>query len=216
MKADGYAYKAPAGWGIRTSPGKLQLHIAQMLQKEVDLASSIAEWDALTGSIIRKIRIISAQFDMDKDVQRLMEDKVIYNSVLNGTKLVYKLVAAGLEIASESAADFSEELKGAFPENTPIAGFSFSVGDIFGPARFGVGVSGEVLKGVLKSQKIIFDKLVDITEFAQQVADMAVDLKIDDLQRESGEIRRAGEGHVIARACRSHIAAVGAGQCGTV
>lgn len=184
VKADGYAYKAPAGWGIRTSPGKLQLHIAQMLQKEVDLASSIAEWDALTGSIIRKIRIISAQFDMDKDVQRLMEDKVIYNSVLNGTKLVYKLVAAGLEIASESAADFSEELKGAFPENTPIAGFSFSVGDIFGPARFGVGVSGEALKGVLKSQKIIFDKLVDITEFAQQVADMAVDLKIDDLQRE--------------------------------
>lgn len=64
VTASGYTFNAPSGWGMRASPGKLQLAIAELIQAEADVVQASANYDGLVtpgGDLDRKLRNFTAK-----------------------------------------------------------------------------------------------------------------------------------------------------------
>ncbi|MBE2284564.1 MAG: hypothetical protein IAE77_13995 [Prosthecobacter sp.] len=61
VTASGYAFNAPSSWGMRSSPGTLQLAIAELIQAEAAVVQASADYDGLAGDLDRKLRNFTAK-----------------------------------------------------------------------------------------------------------------------------------------------------------
>src|SRR6266496_3740006 len=183
ITAAGYTFQAPAEWGIRVSPGELQAIILQMLQAESDLAIEISNYGSWQSEILRTIQLVNARFNMNQDLRQKMVGQIAADTVLNALSLTWKIIAGLYEISSEAADGIASAASLAIPIGTPIVGLAVSPGDVLAPVRGVSKLSGEVVRASLKGQKVIFDKLVDVTEFGKQIGDMIVELEKFDIEK---------------------------------
>ncbi len=183
IKASGYTFEAPAEWGDRASPGKLQVHIAKMIQQEAKLASAIAAWDGWQGTVIRQIRLMSARLDRDSSVRGLLGGKIANNTILGAAILVGKNVARYADYFAELTPGVVNAAGEFVPQDLPTAGFSFSPGDALSAVRGGIETASVASKGVLKAAAGIADAVVEITELTKDLIDMGLDFVIDEEDR---------------------------------
>jgi hypothetical protein len=146
VTAAGYTFQAPRDWGSRLAAGELQLLINRMLQQEAQIASAIGAWDALSGEIVRTLRLLNATLDKSANVR-------LKNEIFSRTKLVIMSLIQGIEGTREILSALKDTtdytvlaVTDAIPDMTPILGFSNSAGDILGPAEAAAWITGGVVK----------------------------------------------------------------------
>jgi len=184
IKASGYTFEAKSSWGQRSSPGALQLHIAAMIQQEAELAKAIAAWDGFQGGVVRQLRLIAAQEDMDDHITALMGGKIANNTILGLALVATNSIAEVLDWAAELSPEVAELPAKFTPLALPTAGFSFSPGDALSAIRGASFTGGAILKGVLKAGVVAAKGVIDLAELTKDLIDMGLDFEIDDEERE--------------------------------
>ncbi|MBK1791224.1 hypothetical protein [Persicirhabdus sediminis] len=183
IKASGYTFEAPDSWGARANPGQLQLHISAMIQKEAELAKAIAAWDGFQGGVVRQLRLIAAQEDMDDDVRGLLAGKIANNTILGATIVGLKTAANVMDTLADLTPETAAVPSKFIPTTLPTAGFSFSPGDALAAARGALSVIGLGVEVTLKAGVVAANGVTDLAELTKDLIDMGLDYEIDDEER---------------------------------
>ncbi len=166
VTAAGYTFQAPEEWGSRLAVGELQTLINQMIRQEAEVARAIAAWDALTGEIVRTIRVINLRFQTGSTTWQRTTDfaraKYVITNVMKGFFGLREIVKNTGDIAS-SVVDVAIE---AIPQNLPTVGLAVSLGDALAPAR-AAGVSG---KTTIKAGFKTWESTLKILELLAQIS----------------------------------------------
>ena len=134
ISTSGYAFQAPDAWGNRLASGQLQQLLSKMLQQEAEVAKAIAAWDALTGEIVRTLRIVDARIYANNVVYGTTIAKHIADLALTINKGITTTMLDSLEYGKDVTYEMLDAGSDAVPDELPTAGFSFSPGDALGPA----------------------------------------------------------------------------------
>lgn len=176
ITAAGYTFQAPRDWGVRTSAGELQLLINRMIQQEAQIATAIGAWDALTGEIVRTIRLINATLDKSANVrvnnELFSRIKTITLGVIQGLEAVIDLV----EDAKDTTDNITLAGVEAVPDNLPTGGLSVSPGDALSVADAAILLAGGITKTGLTVPQIIAKAVKIAAELAFSIAENEKDL----------------------------------------
>jgi len=191
ITTQGYAFQAPPAWGQRSAPGKLQLHLNKMLQKEAELARAIANWDGFQGGLVREVRKVVATDNLHEQHLALELSKTLADGILNTVITGFEITSAGAEAFQEVASDADEAIEDFSPNDLPTAGLSFSPGSIPGDVIDGAAqVITTNVKGVLRLTQLTADVSKLKTELFKGIADDLFDFGINEIDRQN-EIREA-------------------------
>jgi hypothetical protein len=183
IKASGYTFQAPAEWGSRAATGELQALIGEMIQQEAEVARAVAEWDALTGVVVRTLRLANAQIStaaknesIDKDFAR--SKYVIMNAI--------KAVETGLRVAEavkDSVLQITDATQSAIPTDLPTAGLAFSPGDALSAARAGIKFAEVGTFVGFKAANEVLAVIKDVAETALEIAETEVNISKAERER---------------------------------
>ncbi|HMO03121.1 MAG TPA: PA14 domain-containing protein [Kiritimatiellia bacterium] len=182
VKASGYTFQAPTVWGSRPAVGELQTIISEMIQQEAEIAAAIAAWDALTGEIIRTIRLVNAQLATTEEIRiRNLGLQISRTIALNIVKTVNGIIEIA-EDSKETVTTFLNATVDSLPKIAPTVGLAVSPGDVLAPARGGLTFAGwGAVAGISLGQSISRGILLG-TEVAFDIAENAVNLANADTE----------------------------------
>ncbi len=133
IRASGYAFTAPASWGVRARTGELQTLISDLVQAETDLALALADYRQYVAEIDAAALTLTAQHASALANMDTLRDERVIVSALAATRAALETtsaIAQGIHDRGQDALD----LVGEITPTTLITGFSFG-GDILRPAR---------------------------------------------------------------------------------
>lgn len=183
IKGSGYTFGAPEDWGQRASPGELQRHIAAMIQQEAELAKAIAAWDGFQGGVIRQLRIIAAQIDLDNNVRDLMVGKIVNKGITGAIIIGLDAASNSFGNAADLAGDLGDAIEGFVPEQLPTAGLSISPGDALSALRGASLTASLGTKTFLQAFGETLSVISATTELTQTLVDEGLDLAIYDSEQ---------------------------------
>lgn len=173
VTAAGYTFQAPEDWGMRRAPGELQSLITQMLVQEAAIAEAVGAWDALSGQIVRTIRLLNARLTTTGRIQIKEEGfvraKYIISNVIKGIKTGYEIASA----TEETVTAFTEATSRVIPENLPTGGLAVSPGDALAP-----------LRGAAEFAGVSVTAGISATQVALNVAELVAQIGLDVIENE--------------------------------
>lgn len=176
VKASGYTFQAPVAWGSRPAVGELQMIINEMIQQEAEIAAAIGAWDALTGEIIRQIRLVNSQLATSDDIYTRNRDfgiaKAVLQNVIKGAVGVYEI----LQETEETIQATYDGVGTAIPGPLPTAGLAFSPGDALAPVRSGLQLASVATTAGISAGQVVAKLLTLATEIAFDAAETGVNL----------------------------------------
>lgn len=184
IKASGYTFEAPESWGARATPGELQMLISEMIQQEAKIASAIAAWDGFQGGLLRQMRLLDAQIEMDDDIRRRLRDQIIYQTVLGAASLSGNITADVFEDGANIAGDVTKIADTSIPKNLPTGGLAVSPGDALSAVRGAVSTASTAAKATLLTSKTIATGIADGIDLSKDLADLGIDFEIDRIERD--------------------------------
>lgn len=183
VTAAGYTFQAPDAWGSRPAVGELQTVINEMIQQEAEIASAIGAWDALSGNIIRTIRLANAQLQTSADIrfrnQAMARSKYVISNLIKGISGAVDIIVA-LKDTVTTTLDATSEF---MPKNLPTGGLSISPGDALAPARGAVKFAGVTVEGGISGIEAAMRALMLAQEIALDIAEQEVTLANDADER---------------------------------
>jgi len=66
MSTGDYSFQAPSHWGMRKSPGEIQIALIELIKAEADLLLALPQYSGLMGEISYKIKILQGRSDLNK------------------------------------------------------------------------------------------------------------------------------------------------------
>lgn len=187
VKASGYTFQAPTAWGSRPAVGELQTIIGEMIQQEADIAAAIGAWDALTGEILRTMRLVNAQLATTKDItdrnNAFLRAKWIIGNVIKGLNGVIEILA-DVEDVVEVTIDVAKE---TVPKVLPTGGLAVSPGDALSAVRGGIGTGGIAATAGINAGQAISRGLLLASEIAFDIAETEVGLANASAERSQAE-----------------------------
>jgi hypothetical protein len=187
VTAAGYTFQAPAAWGSRPAVGELQAIISEMLQQEAAIAQAIGAWDALTGEIIRNLRLANAQLDTTQEIRdrnaAFIRSKYVIGNLVKGINGVIEILEDSKDVSTTIIRATGE----AVPKNLPTGGLAVSPGDALAPLRAGFSFAGVgVVAGISVAQAVSRGILL-ATEIAFDIAEAEVNLANETDEREQAQ-----------------------------
>lgn len=176
VTAAGYTFQAPRDWGTRVASGELQLIINRMLQQEAQIASAIGAWDALSGEIVRTLRLLNATLDKTANVRLKNEIFSRLKTVLLGVVTGIEGTIGILEETKDTVEFITLAVNEAIPDTTPIIGFSNSPGDVLGPADAVSYITGSSIKSGIGFAQAAAKFVKLFTELGLTIAENELDL----------------------------------------
>ena len=186
VRTKGYAFKAPADWGIRASPGKAQAALAGLLMAEYDLLMATEGYEGFTDDFTRRMKVFTAKTGLAKD--DILAVSKSNGEVVDLNKTIFN--AQRTNLISAAVRDFTQDVAGAIGEAIPETWSSF--GAFFkGGVRFAytglalVSRTLETVQGIrqLNAEQSVAGEELDLglkqTEIAYktEVIDMLEDLE---------------------------------------
>jgi hypothetical protein len=133
VRTKGYAFKAPADWGVRASPGKAQAALAEMLQAEYNMLMATEGYEGFIDDFNRKMRVFTAKTGL------AAQDINLVNSKLQSVQTLHRW-SAGLNTAALLTSHFREGVEG-LAEGSKEA-LPTSLSDFTAPIRGAIKISG--------------------------------------------------------------------------
>ncbi len=168
-----YTFVAPADWGQRAAPGRLQLLVGDMVQTQARLALAVGNYDFLHKQIRDRIESMLARANM--------EDAALTLRMKNFKVIVgLKSVIAALDIARETSdqlADDVQELTEDLGESLPqVVGMA---SDVTFPARYVIKSAGNVastLASIFAIGQSAVSAAHELTSYSlEQLQDLTID-----------------------------------------
>ena len=187
VTAAGYTFQAPAAWGSRPAVGELQTIINEMIQQEAEIAIAIGAWDALTGEIIRNLRLANAQLDTTKEIKdrndAFIRSKYVIGNLIKGINGVIEIVEDAKDVVTGSF----EAAGKSFPKVLPTGGLAISPGDALAPAVGGLKLTEVAVVGGISVAQAVSRGLLLATEIAFDIAEAEVGIANENAERKQAQ-----------------------------
>ncbi|QTA80022.1 Immunoglobulin like fold-containing protein [Desulfonema limicola] len=139
MGAGDYSFQAPSGWGIRKSPGEIQVALIELVKAETELKIAMANYAGFVGSIQLKLDTIIARND-------LYDTQIYIDNARTQTKMGIKAALAAVNVIRSTLSKSKEKVKQtteAVVESMPKSTGTSS--DVTAPARSAARRGGIIL-----------------------------------------------------------------------
>jgi hypothetical protein len=187
VKASGYTFQAPSVWGSRPAVGELQTIIGEMLQQEADIAAAVGAWDALTGEIIRTMRLANAQLDTTKEIKdrnnAFIRSRYVIGNLIKGINGIIEISEDAKDVVTGSF----EAAGKSFPKNLPTGGLAISPGDALAPAVGGLKLTEVAVVGGISVAQAISRGLLLASEIAFDIAEAEVGIANENAERKQAQ-----------------------------
>jgi len=117
VKTSGYAFKAPADWGVRSSPGKVQAALAELLQAEYDMLIATEGYEGFTDDFKRKIRVFTAKTGLAGQDINVVNQKLGTIQSLNQASAILGQTALALSHFREALTEHAAAIVEGIPED---------------------------------------------------------------------------------------------------
>jgi len=193
-----YEFTAPAAWGNRRAPGKLQNALAEMLKARAKLNQGLIEYDNLRRQTQDEVELLKAQADLASFnvITRGRETATILG--INAITLLQTQVKEQMAAAETKAKEAAKAVAAGIP--TSVTAFG---GDVMAPARASILTAGNILSWgatVLKVAAIGGEKEA---ENAKLILESQTALAIEAKTQKFEIAQRA---KVIEQLCREEVA----------
>ena len=171
-----YSKQAPTSWGERPIVGELQQIIAEMLQLQIEIATTFNSYQDMFVDAVRAINLLEIQREIDDRIATRNLSVYVVKSVLQSAALIAKTTCEIIEEVKNTTLTFADGVAEAIPGNTPEAGMSFSLGDAMAPLRGTVKLGAATIEAGLGSAGVAA-KIIDlVNEVTWNIVDGANDI----------------------------------------
>lgn len=177
--ASKYGFQAPADWGQRTSYGKAQTGLGEMLSAEIALDSAIADYIGYLQDYEQKLRNLQSELELFAKKDGKDTAIVATRASIHTAKVVADGIITTLEIVDALTDDVGKAAAAAVPE---IVGFSNSIGSPIRGAALVALAAGRSPIAIAKQ----------VVEIAKEVADLISEEVIASLERDKGYLDEVG------------------------
>ncbi|MES2474664.1 MAG: choice-of-anchor D domain-containing protein [Verrucomicrobiota bacterium] len=174
-RASAYGYQSLTDWGQRTSYGRIQQALENMLREEIGLQQDIDAYTGFLGGFETQSRLLLNQIELIAKKESIQNEITGVRAGFNTAFVVAETAIGIAEIISNAAEKVSEAVAESLPTSV---GFST---DVAAPAR---GASLAVGSGV----GISVDTAAGIKDIAIRIAELVRDEVIDSLERKQARV----------------------------
>lgn len=132
-----YTFVAPAGWGQRAAPGRLQTLVGEMLQVQSDLSLAVGDYDYLIKQLRDRVSLMQMRADLDAEILGIRDTQ--YETVIGLNAAINALQAAA--IGYGKGAEYLELIGDATAELPQSVG---TANDVTAPARQAIKIAASV------------------------------------------------------------------------
>ncbi|WP_395738915.1 hypothetical protein [Prosthecobacter sp.] len=171
ITASGYSFNAPSGWGMRSSPGKLQLAIGELIQAEAALLQASNDYDGLAGDLDRKLRNFTLKTGIATSDIRAVTNMQSAQQGLDDLAIITYATAGALRNVREFGTDFKEGALESIPKS--VSDFTST---LRGFIEYANGAENATLRG--------YEFLADVTNHGLELkaGEVGTDLQLTETQ----------------------------------
>ena len=198
-----YSFQAPDTWGLRKSPGDVQIALIEMIKAEADLQLSLSKYKIIINEAEAAMKLLQARSDLHKkelDIGTEWRETV---ETLNATMLTLRHAAALADIIGKYVNKNADAAAESLPKMLGATG-----ADTTAPARGAFKLSGATAEKILQVGAFGARVAADALATEKELAVLTKNRKIKkanykyDMQKQLEEIRQ-----ILAREapCRIEI-----------
>jgi len=171
--ASDYAFVAPANWGQRDAPGRLQALVGEMVQLQSDLGIAVGDYDFLIKQLRDRVALLRMRADISSDVLGIKS--TLYDDIegLNQRIDALRTTAAVLNTSADVFNDLVTGLIEGFPT---VVGVS---SDSTFAARLAAKVGANVGYGLVRTSATLMDSSADILDNSKELLSLQAEIDID-------------------------------------
>jgi hypothetical protein len=178
--ASKYAFQAPADWGQRTSYGKVQTALGEMLAAEIALDAALSDYIGYLQDWEQKLRKLQGELEQIDKKSGLDNDILITRATINSALVAVDTALGIAEIISLAIGTTAESIEKALPIVTGI--FDYDVTSIArGIAYAAANVNND-----------IFDALKTARDIGKEIAELLRDELIASFELDKGFVDSVG------------------------
>jgi len=121
ISANKYSFHAPENWGVRRSPGEIQVALIELVIAESNLELALADYSGLMGEIEYSIGILNARSELQDKELRIGDDSFSKVRSFNDRILTRHRAASALEVSADAAWNLGVALAGGLPTSVGVA-----------------------------------------------------------------------------------------------
>ncbi|MCP5533966.1 MAG: choice-of-anchor D domain-containing protein [Akkermansiaceae bacterium] len=179
-RASDYGYKAPDDWGQRTSYGRIQRALEEMLREEVALKGDIDTYVAFLGDYETLVLRLRNQIELIDDKEGLDDAITGVRAGINSTVVAVQTGIGIAKIIGNTAEGVAEAIAEAFPTSVGFSNDVTSIGR-------GIALASAVGFGTAT------DTANDIAEIGIRIAELVRDEVIARLERDGARVDYVSE-----------------------
>jgi hypothetical protein len=173
-RAQDYTFVAPADWGQRAAPGRLQALVGEMLQVESALSLAVGDYDYLIKQLRDRVELIRMRAEADAEILGIQEAH--FNTVATLTAAIdgLRALAASSEFTATIVNDIVESTVDSLPK---------SVDDFFFGVRFTVRTGMAAQQLIQRIGALVADQTANIMESSKDLLALRSEIEVDHLDR---------------------------------
>jgi hypothetical protein len=173
MSTEDYAFTAPSDWGMRDSPGSLQLALIELMKSQTELQLALESYDGLIDKINYTLEVMEARSDLHANELYFIDEAKTKIRNLNTQIGNLRQTAAWMNFGGEIAGDMGDALSEALPTAVGLAI------DATSPIRSVIKVAGYIVKKVIAGVALKLDLDADSIERNKELVAFDQDLQIE-------------------------------------
>lgn len=190
LAKDTYAFARPEAWGIRRSPGELQVIISDLIQAEADAALALRNYETYVAGIADQLAMIRLRYktsagvigaldELNRELRKMEGSIIALGAAINAWEATIDLVVRSAEAAAEippkvtgTASDVTSPIRAGSLLAGALAAFGMAVGE-----TATLGLAQDTLEQSLKWLQREADLEIQTAEMRYELAQQLVELK---------------------------------------
>ena len=168
--SQGYAFKAPAEWGLRRAGGEIQTAIQNLVMQQARFKQSIKNYENLVQEMDEKINGIQGEKHVEDTELRVFDQKLLQGAIYKQAPLAFRKVADLMTMGADKLEKIGDASAECLPKSVGLAT------DATAPARGLIknlaAMGSSLLKGMAWGSKFYADNIIPMqAEAADQLSD---------------------------------------------
>ncbi|ETR73548.1 MAG: hypothetical protein OMM_00861 [Candidatus Magnetoglobus multicellularis str. Araruama] len=173
ISAGDYSFQAPSDWGIRKSPGEIQVALIELVKAEADLQLALAQYSGLVGEIGYKVKILQARSDLNKSELDIAEKWKSQTEAFLASMVTLRNSADVSEAIGEEIKETADAAAEYLPKIVGIMG-----ADTTSAARGAIKTAGNTGSNILRGAAFGLRAAADGVETQKELAQFDIDIEI--------------------------------------
>jgi hypothetical protein len=174
MSTSDYAFHAPSEWGLRESPGSIQLALIELMKAEADVRLGLIDYSGLIGSMNTLLIVLEGRSGLHAgliDVINKTKNKVrLLSYIINGLNAL----SSTMFLAGDTMGDLSDLLAESLPETVGFSNDATSV------ARSNLMFMGLGWKTILASAGLALETSAMFVETEKELVDYDMEIELEE------------------------------------